>query len=126
MIFSAQLIAQRMHGSAPAGIEADARIVGGDQEVAHQFVALGAALRRTGGTGFGNGLIAGDDHLHGLIAEHARVWRGVRRKRGFHGVHERVERAGGEHVIGQSVEQLRHEHGIVGEHLRACDSGLAT
>lgn len=45
VVFASQLVAEGVHGSAAARFEAQSRVVRGDEEVAHQFVALGAAFR---------------------------------------------------------------------------------
>ena len=79
MILAAQGVAGGVDGGAAGGAKGQARIVGGQQEVVEQREA---ALRPL----LGDGLIAPDDHLNGLIAKELGVGGGLGGQGGLHRV----------------------------------------
>ena len=98
-----------MDGAAAGGTESKTCEVGRGEEPVHQRLA---AVRTIGG----DVLIAADDHLNGLIAEHSRIVRRLGGQSGLHRVDQRVDGTGGEHLQGQALQQLRDQHGVVGVH----------
>ena len=109
MILAAQGIAGGVDGGAAGGAKGQARIVGGQQEVVEQREA---ALRPL----LGDGLIAPDDHLNGLIAKELGVGGGLGGQGGLHRVDQGVDGAGGEHLERQALQQLGDQHRVVGVH----------
>ena len=96
-----------MDGSAARVAERDAGVRAREEERALARFAGGEAALTYGEE-------SRDDRIHCLPRERARERRRLRRCEALDGVNQRVDGARAEHTIWQTLEEFRHEHGLIG------------